>query len=221
MIFEAILLGLSTGTYCAMYCGPVLIPFLCGTDKVSYKRNAALVGTFVGFRLVMYFILGAIFGAMGLLVQEFFDPVFARKLSIYAYIFCGLALLFNSLGVRFPWGQNSADSKNPCGCKVPKLRKIGNDFVTAAFAGLAVGLHICPPLWTAIVRSIFGGNGIPGLFYFVFFYIGTLPYFLPLLGIPFVTKRVGIIKQIGRISQFIISIYFIVFTGLIPLFFGA
>lgn len=216
MIIEAILLGLSTGTYCAMYCGPVLIPFLFGTEKVSYGRNAGLIGTFVGFRLVMYFILGAVFGAMGLLVSEFFDPVLARKLSIFAYIFCGLALLVSSLGVRFPWG-----AEKHCGCKVPKLRRFGNDFVTAAVAGLSVGLHICPPLWTAIVRSIFGGNGIPGLFYFVFFYIGTLPYFLPLFGIPFITKRAVVIKKIAKITQFLISIYFIIFAGLIPLFFGA
>lgn len=218
MILEAILLGLSTGTYCAMYCGPVLIPFLCGTEKISYKRNAGLVGTFIGARLVMYFILGAVFGSMGLLVQEFFDPSFARYLSIYAYIFCGIALLFSSLGMRFPWGTDNNPHK---GCKVPKLRHLGNDFVTAAVAGLAVGLHICPPLWTAIVRSIFGGNGIPGLFYFIFFYIGTLPYFLPMLGIPFITKRAGVIKRIARISQFIMSLYFIIFAGLIPLFFGA
>lgn len=216
MILEAILLGMSTGTYCAMYCGPVLIPFLCGTEKSSYKRNTGLVGTFVGFRLVMYFILGAIFGGMGLLVQEFFDPSFARKLSRYAYIFCGLALLFSDLGFRFPWGAEKHG-----GCKVPKLRRVGNDFVAAAFTGLAVGLHICPPLWTAMARSIFGGNGIHGLFYFVFFYIGTLPYFMPLLGIPFITKRVRIIKQIAKISQFVMSLYFIIFAGLLPLFFGA
>ncbi len=216
MIIEAILLGLSTGTYCAMYCGPVLIPFLCGSENPSYKRNAGLVGTFVGARLVMYFILGAVFGGLGLLVQDFFDPALARKLSIYAYILCGAALLMNSLGVRFPWGCEKTN-----GCKVPKLHRAGNDFVTASLAGLAVGLHICPPLWTAIIRSIFGGNGIPGLFYFIFFYIGTLPYFLPLLGIPFITKRAAIIKQLGKITQLLTSVYFIVFAGLIPLFFGA
>jgi len=215
MIIEAILLGLSTGTYCAMYCGPVLIPFLCGSHTVSYKRNAGLVGTFAAARLVMYFILGAVFGGMGLLVQDFFDPAFARRLSIYAYIFCGLALLANSLGVRFPWNCEKTQ-----GCKVPKLRRLGNDFVTAAFAGLAVGLHICPPLWTAIIRSVFGGNGLPGLFYFLFFYVGTLPYFLPLLGIPFITKRAGIIKQLGKITQFLTAVYFIVFAGLIPFVFG-
>jgi len=216
MVIEAIMLGLSTGTYCAMYCGPVLIPFLCGSDKVSYKRNAGLVGTFLGSRLVMYFILGAVFGGLGLLVQTFFDPALARKLSIYAYIFCGISLLMNSLGLRFPWGCEKHG-----GCKVPKLKHVGNDFVTAILAGLAVGLHICPPLWTALIRSVFGGNGVSGLFYFVFFYIGTLPYFLPLLGIPFITKRVAVIRQLGKITQFIISIYFIVFAGLIPLAFGA
>lgn len=30
MILEAVLLGLSTGTYCAMYCGPVLIWIIFG-----------------------------------------------------------------------------------------------------------------------------------------------------------------------------------------------
>lgn len=214
MILEAILLGVSTGTYCSMYCGPVLIPFLCGSEKLGYKRNAGLIAAFLSSRLVTYFILGAIFALLGYLVTDYIDPVFARKLSLFAYIFCGLSLLCNSLGVRFPWGCGHN------GCKVPKLSRVGNDWVTAVVTGLAVGLHICPPLWTAMTRSIFGGNGIPGLFYFVFFYIGTLPYFIPLLGIPFITKRVGVIRNIARISQFLISLYFVFILGFIPLFFG-
>ena len=75
MILEAILLGLSTGTYCTMYCAPVLIPFLSGTEKVSYKRNSGLIGAFLGGRLVTYFILGAAFAAVGLLVNEFMGTV--------------------------------------------------------------------------------------------------------------------------------------------------
>ena len=213
MILEAVLLGLSTGTYCTMYCAPVLIPFLCGCDKTGYKRNAGLIGSFLGARLITYFVLGAVFAALGLLVNEYMDPVFARKLSVYAYIFSGLALLCNSLGIKFPWGCGEE------GCKVPKLQKLGNDWITALVAGLAVGLHVCPPLWTAMLRSIFGGNGITGLFYFVFFYIGTLPFFIPLFGIPFVTKRIAVIKKISRITQFCISLYFLIFLGLIPLLF--
>ena len=215
MVLEAILLGLSTGTYCTMYCGPVLIPFLCGTEKVSYKRNSGLTGVFLLARLATYFVLGAVFALLGLLLNEYCDPVLARHLSVFAYIFCGISLLFNSLGVKFPWGCGEGG-----GCKAPKLRRVGNDWVTAIVTGFAVGLHVCPPLWTAMLRSIFGGNGIPGLFYFVFFYIGTLPFFIPLLGIPFVAKRLPVIRRISRVTQFCISLYFLIFLGLIPLFFG-
>ncbi len=213
MILEAMLLGLSTGTFCTMYCGPVLIPFLCGSEEIGYKRNAELTGVFLLSRLVMYFILGAVFGAMGILASTFFDPVLARRLSVYAYIFCGISLLVNSLGVRFPWCTDKS------GCKCPRVRRIGNDWITAAVTGLAVGLHLCPPLWTAIARSVFGGNGVKGIFYLIFFYIGTLPFFLPLLGIPFVTKRLPVIKKVARISQFLLGLYFLVLIGLIPLFF--
>ena len=203
MIIEALALGLSTGTYCTMYCGPVLIPFLCGKENTGVKRNAGLTGTFLLGRLAMYFALGAVFGGLGLLVNEFFNPVTARHLSVFAYIITGTTLLLNYHGK----------------CCNAKFRHIGNDWVTAALAGLGVGLHICPPLWTAIVRSVFGGNGAAGFFYLVFFYIGSIPFFLPLLGIPFITKHFPTFRQISRITQFLTGLYFLIFNGLIPFFF--
>lgn len=129
MILEAVLLGLSTGTYCAMYCGPVLIPFLFGTEKISCRRNAGLIGLFLASRLAMYFVLGVALSAAGLLASEFFDPYFARRLSVCAYIFCGASLLLNSFGAKFPWEKD--------GCKCAGLKKLGNDFLTAVFAGLS------------------------------------------------------------------------------------
>lgn len=215
MLLEAILLGLSTGTYCATTCAPVLVPFLFGAEKIGGRRNAGLVGTFLAARLATYFILGAVFAALGLLVTDYMDPVLARRLSVCAYIFCGAALLFNSLGIRFPWLV-----KDSCSCLSKKFSFIQNDWVCAVVTGLAVGLHVCPPLWTAIVRSVFGGNGIGGFFYFVFFYVGTLPFFVPLLGIPFLSKRFAAIKRVSRITQFFISLYFLIFMGLIPFLFG-
>lgn len=213
MVLEAILLGLSTGTYCTMYCAPVLIPFLFGCEKSSHKRNAGLTGAFLCGRLAMYFILGIVFAALGMLANEYANPVLSRRLSVYAYIFCGLSLLLNSLGVKFPWGCKD-------GCRSPKLRHLGNDWVTALATGLSVGLHICPPLWTAMFRSVFAGRGLYGFFYFIFFYIGTLPFFTPLLGIPFVAKKMPFIKRISRVTQFCVSLYFLILVGLIPFFFG-
>ena len=219
MILEAISLGLSTGTYCTMYCAPVLIPFLSGTDKVGYKRNSGLIGAFLGGRLLMYFILGAVFAGVGLLVNEFVDPVLARRLSVFAYFFCGAALLINSLGVKFPWGCGKSPADGACSCKVHIFRRPGNDWVTAIVSGLAVGLHVCPPLWTAMLRSVFGGCGLTGFFYFIFFYIGTLPFFIPLFGIPFIAKRAASIKRIARVTQFCVSLYFMIFLRLIPMIF--
>lgn len=210
MILEAVLLGLSTGTYCAMYCGPVLIPFLFGTEKNSCRRNAGLIGLFLASRLAMYFVLGVALSAAGLLASEFFDPYFARRLSVCAYIFCGASLLLNSFGAKFPWEKD--------GCKCSSLKIAGNDFLTAVFAGFAVGLHICAPLWTAIARSVFL-PGMKGIFYLVFFYVGTLPFFLPLFGIPLVQKMFPVLKRISRIAQLLIGFYFLIFEGLIKLFF--
>ena len=210
MILEAVLLGLSTGTYCAMYCGPVLIPFLLGTGKTSFRRNAGLVGLFLASRLAVYFILGLVLGILGIAMGEVFDPCFARRLSVYAYIFCGAVLMLNSFGAKFPLGKDE--------CRCAALKRAGNDYLTAVFAGLAVGLHICAPMWTAIVRSVFL-SGIKGALYLVFFYAGTLPFFLPLMGIPFVQKMIPAMRRVARIAQLLVGFYFLIFAGLINLFF--
>lgn len=214
MILEAVLLGLSTGTYCAMYCGPVLIPFLTGTDG-GVKRNASLTAVFLAGRLTMYVMLGLCLGSVGMFAEHLFDPVAARKLSYFAYLFSGLALLCSSLGIRQPW---NCAGKNPQTRCHRTLCRMANDWTTAALAGLAVGLHLCPPLWTAIARTFFGNGGL-SYFYLAFFYAGTLPFFLPLLGIPFLTKAVPALRQIARITQLLIAVYFILMEGLIPLIF--
>ncbi len=212
LLIEAFILGLSTGTYCTMYCGPVLIPFLFGADKIDFKNNAYLTGIFLTARLAMYFILGTALGMTGLFADKVFNPVIARHLSVFAYLFSGTALLLNSLGTRFPWHKN--------GCKCKKIKKFANDWVTAVFTGFSTGLHLCPPLWTAIVRSAFNPGGMEGKFYLIAFYAGSLPFFLPLLGIPFASKKFGILKSIARISQFLAGIYFTLFLGILPLFFN-
>lgn len=214
MILEAIILGLSSGAYCCMYCGPVLVPFLAGREHCGHKRNALLAATFLAARLAMYFALGAVFAGLGLLAQSFCDPVMARRLSYWAYLLCGIFLLANSLGGSFPWG-----TKEHGGCKCPTLKRAANDWLTAALTGLSVGLHLCPPLWTAMARSFFERQSLLGAFYFVFFYVGTLPYFIPLLGIPFLTKLCSGLKQIARIAQLLMSVYFIFFMGVLPLIF--
>lgn len=198
MIIEALALGLSTGTYCTMYCVPVLLPFLFNAEKIGFARNAGLTGLFLGGRFAMYFSLGIILSSAGVLAGEFFDPVLSRKISWFAYIVCGSSLLLNST------------CRHKC-----RLKKISNDYLSALVCGLSVGLHICPPLWTAMFRTISGG--FANRFYMLFFYLGSIPFFLPFLGIPFAAKRIPVLKKIARITQILLGGYFILMEGLIPL----
>ena len=232
-IAEPLALGLSTGAYCVMYCAPVLLPFLCGREGLTHKKNLSLVGLFLGGRLAAYAVLGFALGAAGLLVTEFFDPVMARYLASIAYMICGIVLLAGGFGLRLVsacrtscTAKSSADiakksdtvSSDPI--RVRLVSFFTGDRMVALLSGLTVGLHICPPFWTAAVRSAASGNPVSGALYFLLFYIGTLPFFLPLLGIPFFSPRFPQLRKVARITQILVGVYFLILVGLIPFVFG-
>lgn len=210
---QSLLLGLSTGTYCAMYCAPVLIPFVTGSDNISVKKTTVLTSLFLSGRMVTYIFLGLICAGAGLLVSSFFDPVFARRLSVIAYIICGSILLNNSLRKIKKPDEGSCRGLQ----KVPAFA--GNDYVTAVLSGLAVGLHICPPYWATLFLCSQSGSLIYSAVYFFFFFSGTLPFFLPVFALPFAVKKLPVLKKIAQTTQLLIAVYFIIFAGLIPLFF--
>jgi len=221
-IAEPLALGLSTGTWCVMYCAPVLLPFLLGRESLSLRKNNSLIGIFLLGRLISYIALGFALGLSGLLVLEFFDPVLARNLSSIAYIFCGLVLLSSGFAPRIlaksKCGKKT-DEKPRC-ARVRIFSFISGDRMTALFSGLCVGLHICPPFWTAAFRSASSGTPFAGAIYFLFFYLGTLPFFIPLLGIPLLSKHSVVFKRIARMTQVLVGGYFFIFVGLIPFLFG-
>ena len=66
-------------------------------------------------------------------------------------------------------------------------------------------------------RTMNGGR--TGFLYMIFFYVGSLPYFLPYLGIPFAAVKVPALKRIARITKILLAFYYIFFVGLIPLVF--
>ena len=209
-VVEPLMLGFSTGTWCVMYCAPVLVPFLSGREGLTHKRNLGLVGLFLTGRLAAYILVGLGLGIAGLLAMEFFDPYLARRLSSVAYILCGIVLLAGGLGGRL------CGAKKKCKAAVSAVT---GDSMIALLSGLCVGLHICPPFWTAAVRAVATGSPFGGSAYFLLFYIGTLPFFLPLLGIPFLTVRLPAFRKIARITQILVGSYFLILAGLLPFLF--
>lgn len=210
---QSLLLGLSTGTYCAMYCAPVLLPLVAGTDNISEKKTTVLTSLFLSGRMITYIVLGIICAAAGLLVSSFFDPVIARRLSVIAYIICGAVLLSNSLQKMKKTDEASCKGLK----KIPAFT--GNDYSTAVLCGLAAGLHICPPYWATLFLCSQSGSAFSAAVYFIFFFAGTLPFFIPVFALPFTVKKLPALRKIAQITQLLIAVYFIVFAGIIPLFF--
>jgi cytochrome c biogenesis protein CcdA len=93
---------------------------------------------------------------------------------------------------------------------------VGNDHSAALLSGLCVGFHICPAFWAAAFRAMNADTIISGAAYFALFYIGTLPFFLPLLGVPFAGKKFPSFRKIALIAQILMGVYFIVLAGFIP-----
>jgi sulfite exporter TauE/SafE len=214
-VAEPLALGLSTGTWCAMYCAPVLLPFLFAREKQGYRRNASLVGLFLAGRLVAYIALGMILSFAGLLLVEFFDPHLARRLSSIAYMACGAVLLASACA-----GRASCGSRASCPSRRSRLLSlVGNDHSSALLSGLCVGFHICPAFWVAAFRAVNSETVVSGAAYFLLFYVGTLPFFLPLLGVPLAGKRFATFKKIALVAQVLMGAYFIAFAGLIPFLF--
>lgn len=211
---EPLLVGLSTGTWCVMYCAPITLPFLFGRENSSIKKNAGLVGLFLGGRLASYAIVGITLGCVGALAALAFDPVVARKLSYWAFIVTGIALLLESIvpGVMRTCGSSS------CGKKIGHA--VASDKAVAALAGLGAGLHICPPFWAAAARALSSANAASGAVYFLLFYLGTLPFFLSLLGIPLLSAKAPFARRVSRLAQLMLGVYFLVFAGLIPVTLG-
>jgi hypothetical protein len=212
-ILEPLALGFSTGTWCVMYCSPVLLPFLCGRENLTHRKNFVLLGLFLGGRLITYAVLAAVLALGGALTMEFFDPILARFLSQRAFLLCGLFLVLSGFLPRIQ--RNHGKS---CGCKI--LNAAAGDRGTALVCGLGVGLHICPPFWIAAFRcmnSVIAGNVPWSIAYFLLFYAGTLPFFLPLTGLPFFVGKLPYLRKIARISQLLVGVYLLVFAGLIPM----
>lgn len=212
-MIESLLLGLSTGLFCAMYCVPPLVPMLCGRGEVTVRTTVTRTLWFLAGRFTTYAIMGALFARAGLIVSSFFDPVLASKLSVFGYIACALVLIADYR--LFIQGKRTFR----CGRCTAAVPSSAGDSASPFAAGLSVGLHICPAFWTMLFLCLQSGSVLSSTVFFAAFLVGTLPFFLPVLGLPFVVNRVALLRRVAQFAQLLVAGYFLIFAGLIPLFF--
>ncbi|HEY1405847.1 MAG TPA: sulfite exporter TauE/SafE family protein [Spirochaetota bacterium] len=202
MLKEALLLGLSTGTYCARFCAPVVLPFIF-SEETGRKKNVQYIGLFFAGRLIGYTVIGGILGGIGAYALGYLDPVLERKISGIAFVCIGIIMLAAGL-------KHNALPGKLC-ASVSKMYKPGG---AALFLGLLTGLNLCPPFFAAASRVFMSNGGVyKGILYFAFFFIGTSVYFLPLFGVHLIKKNIQYVRMVSRLAMILLGIYFVFVLG--------
>lgn len=212
MLWEAFVLGLSSGTYCATACAPVALPFLSSRPDAEkpYVRNALLVALFLCGRLAGYIAVGAALGAAGAYAVSYVDPAFTRVLSRIAFAAAGALMIGAGLA-------ESLLKARACGF----MRRIWRPRMGAFAFGLLTGASICPPFFAAAARVFAapsaGGFGaaLGGAGYFLFFFLGTSVWLVPLLGLPALIGKSPVPRFIARSAMVMIGAYFLLVVGLL------
>jgi len=190
VFISGFLTGLSVGVYCLSLCLPVFIPILLG-KKRDTKKNFWLVLQFSFGRLLGYIFFGFITGFLGLAIQN----RLAHQLASYSTSLLGLLMIGYSLGLLH-WGVKVC-GKNFIWVKIPFL------------LGFLTGASPCPP-FLASLGYIFNLKSILfGVAYFLFFFLGTSVYIVPLAFLGFLSKKT-IFQKIARVSGVLVGIYFLI-----------
>jgi sulfite exporter TauE/SafE len=206
-LHEGTLLGLSTGTVCLAYCGPVLIPLLLGENK-SIASNFIYVSLFLSGRLLAYLIIGLLAGIAGTLLLQ--SPVFSELLVGSAYIILSLLLIFYGF-YRF---KEVCLGHNQTKIALRYFRKM--PFMIPVMGGVLTGLNICPPLLLAITGATSIHNIAGSVLFFGMFFIGTSIYFIPL---PFIgiLKKQNALRIIGKFAAILSGLVYL-YKGLFMIF---
>jgi sulfite exporter TauE/SafE len=202
MLGEALLLGLSTGTYCAASCAPVLLPFLF-SETGTKDRNSLHVLLFMLGRLAGYVFIGAMLGLTGTLAVDNIPAYYHGIITAFANMSVGMVMLVTGI-FYFAGGSRLCHA----------IRNRMTPRTNAVILGILTGINICPPFLAAAARVLEYRHALNGILYFLFFYIGTSVFMLPLFGIPLVGKHLNEIRIVARITTIVLGAYFLVVVGL-------
>lgn len=203
---EALLLGLTTGTSCLIFCGPVIVPYLLG-EGISVRRSVIDISIFLGSRFTVYILLGFLAALAG---QAFFQTDLYRGIITgSAYIILSVALVIYAFFRIKPLCmlKNLHD--------IPVNQEDRRTFVVPLVGGLVTGISLCPSLLLAFTGAAAEKSIWQSIAYFIFFFLGTTVYFIPLIFLGLIHGK-NVIHIIGKIASGMAGLIFFV-KGLILL----
>lgn len=200
---EALLLGLSTGPSCMLFCGPVAIPLFM-SEMDNHRDQAFALGRFMAGRLIGYIAAGILLGFLGQLTMTYLDPQLKDRFMLVSYMLVGLLMILRGMG----YYREKHQLCQRAGQIMPKKR-------SELMTGLATGLNLCPP-FLAMASRVLDGL-VRGAFSFFMFFIGTSIYLIALMLLPFLRKQKEVLQGIGRLCLLMMGGYFFLFLGILQL----
>ncbi|MBI4633802.1 MAG: sulfite exporter TauE/SafE family protein [Deltaproteobacteria bacterium] len=192
------LLGLSSGTVCAAYCAPVLVPYLLGEGRGVLKNFSALTQFLLG-RLLGYLSF-AVF-AWGIHVSLPQDITKQNLLIGAAYlILAGLLIYYSFFKAGRACPQAGGQGTGH------RLRDPRSSFFLLSL-GLVTGLNLCPPFLLAVATASQQATLAQSILFFLTFFIGTSVFLIPapLLGL---LRGFPPLHVIGKMAAGLIGAYY-------------
>ena len=186
---RALLLGFSTGLFCAGFCVPLLGPLLLSNDERGVRGSAGSVGLFLVGRLVAYVLFGIVFGALG----GGLGRIWKSKPVLLPVLYAALGLMMILYGV-----VQSFPHVGFCRMLSPRVRS--GWFLV--LAGFLAGINICPPFLLAVTTVVDVGGALRGAFFFLVFFVATSVYLLPLFFAGFVS-RLAAVRFAARVAAIV------------------
>jgi sulfite exporter TauE/SafE len=214
LVGKALLLGLSTGLFCAGFCVPLVGPLLLadggGLPRLSaeenrgctradvnrnIRRSASRVLLFLAGRLVAYLLFGLVFGALG--------GVLSRVWGIKTVL---LPLLYAILGVMMIVYAVVQSFPHIGVCRTLGQRVRSGWYI--ALVGFLAGINLCPPFLLAVTTVVDVGGALRGALFFLVFFLATSIYLLPLFFAGLVS-RFSSVRFAGRVAAVLAGVYFL------------
>ena len=182
---EPLLLGFGSGLACLGSCGSLLLPWMAAAPG-NLGARARILARFLGGRLAGYLLFAFPAWAWGWALAR--NPGAAPWILASTDLALAAALAGSAAPLFLPG--------RPGRCGLPALRRRWRNG-TPALLGLLTGLNLCPPFLAALLRAGAGLGLRHALGFFLLFFAGTTPWFLPFLGTGLL-RRVPGLRQVAR-----------------------
>jgi sulfite exporter TauE/SafE len=195
LVGKALLLGLSTGLFCAGFCVPLVGPLLLSNENRSVRRSASRVLLFLAGRLVAYLLFGLVFGALGGALSRVWGIKTVLLPLVYAIL--GVMMIVYAVVQSFP-------HIGFCRTVSPRVRSGWY----LALVGFLAGINLCPPFLLAVTTVMDIGGALRGVLFFLVFFLATSVYLLPLFFAGLVS-RFSSVRFASRVAAVLAGLYFL------------